>query len=59
MVWKICPKPKKQNQETMSKSPGTELVAVTNNAVPTKKSEFEGFPLDIINITLRYPTRAR
>ncbi|TGO45026.1 hypothetical protein BCON_0432g00050 [Botryotinia convoluta] len=50
MVWKHRPKPKKQNQETVCKSPETELVAIANTVAPTKKSEFKGFPLDIINI---------
>ncbi|KAF7957107.1 hypothetical protein EAE96_004427 [Botrytis aclada] len=50
MVWKYRLKSKKQNQETLCKSPGTELVAISNNVAPTKKSEFKGFPLDVINI---------
>ncbi|TGO33684.1 hypothetical protein BHYA_0232g00110 [Botrytis hyacinthi] len=50
MAWKHRPKPKKQIQDTVSKSLGTESIAITNNVVPTKKSEFKGFPLDIINM---------
>ncbi|TGO82793.1 hypothetical protein BPOR_0758g00050 [Botrytis porri] len=50
MVWKYRPKPKKQNQDIVYKSPETDLVAISNTVPPTKKSEFEGFPLDIINI---------
>ncbi|KAF7901500.1 hypothetical protein EAF00_003721 [Botryotinia globosa] len=50
MVLENRRKPKKQIQNAVSKSPGTELVAINNNVVPTKKSEFKGFPLDIINM---------
>ncbi|TGO44335.1 hypothetical protein BOTNAR_0852g00010 [Botryotinia narcissicola] len=54
MIRKDRRKPKKQIQDPVPKSPGTELVAITNNVVPTKKSEFEGFPLDIINMLFEH-----
>ncbi|TGO17111.1 hypothetical protein BPAE_0448g00020 [Botrytis paeoniae] len=50
MVWKHRPKPKKQNRETVGRSPETGLVAIPNTVAQTKKSEFKEFPLDIINI---------